>query len=103
MSDNDMVNDAMEGLQHVKNKKNLQVYVEQLNKNLQNQLRAKKTTLAKKKTKTISLDLLRNNIRIAFSGLSLMLSSEKFYTTEDSDNFITYFYFINFTLYTSYF
>ena len=42
MSDNDMVNDAMEGLQHVKNKKNLQSYVEQLNKNLQNQLQQKK-------------------------------------------------------------
>jgi anti-sigma factor RsiW len=49
MSDNDMVNDAVEGLQHVKNKKNLQAYVEQLNKNLQNQLEQKKQQQQKRK------------------------------------------------------
>jgi anti-sigma factor RsiW len=49
MSDNDMVNDAVEGLQHVKNKKNLQAYVEQLNKNLQNQLEQKKQQQKKRK------------------------------------------------------
>jgi hypothetical protein len=51
MSDNDMVNDAVEGLQHVKNKKNLQTYVEQLNKNLQNQLEQKKQQQQKRKLK----------------------------------------------------
>jgi anti-sigma factor RsiW len=51
MSDNDMVNDAVEGLQHVKNKKNLQAYVEQLNKNLQNQLEQKKQQQQKRKLK----------------------------------------------------
>jgi anti-sigma factor RsiW len=51
MSDNDMVNDAVEGLQHVKNKKNLQAYVEQLNKNLQNQLEQKKQQQKKRKLK----------------------------------------------------
>ena len=51
MSDNDMVNDAVEGLQHVKNKKNLQVYVEQLNKNLQNQLEQKKQQQKQRKLK----------------------------------------------------
>src|SRR5271154_4863796 len=51
MSDNDMVNDAMEGLQRVKNKKNLQAYVEQLNKNLQNQLQQKKQHQQKRQFK----------------------------------------------------
>jgi ABC-type bacteriocin/lantibiotic exporter with double-glycine peptidase domain len=51
MSDNDMVNDAVEGLEHVKNKKNLQTYVEHLNKNLQNQLEQKKQQQQKRKLK----------------------------------------------------
>jgi ABC-type bacteriocin/lantibiotic exporter with double-glycine peptidase domain len=51
MSDNDMVNDAVEGLEHVKNKKNLQAYVDQLNKNLQNQLAQKKQHQQKRKLK----------------------------------------------------
>ncbi|HSZ85315.1 MAG TPA: hypothetical protein VK787_04755 [Puia sp.] len=51
MSDNDMVNDAVEGLEHVKNKKNIQAYVDQLNKNLQNQLEQKKQQQQKRKLK----------------------------------------------------
>jgi len=51
MSDNDMVNDAMEGLQHVKNKKSLQAYIDQVNKNLQNQLEQKKQQQQKRNLK----------------------------------------------------
>src|ERR1700683_1233399 len=51
MSDHDMVNDAVEGLEHMKNKKNLQAYVEQLNKNLQSQLAQKKQHQEKRKLK----------------------------------------------------
>lgn len=51
MSDNDLINDAMEGLQHVKNKKSLQAYVDLLNKNLQNQLEQKKQHQEKRKLK----------------------------------------------------
>jgi hypothetical protein len=42
MTDNDIASDAVEGLQHIKDKKNLQQYVDQLNKNLQAQLQKKK-------------------------------------------------------------
>jgi anti-sigma factor RsiW len=51
MNDNEIANDAMEGLQHVKNKKNLQAYVDQLNKNLQHQLDQKKLHKQKRKLK----------------------------------------------------
>jgi hypothetical protein len=49
MSDNDLVNDAIEGLQHVKNKKNLQAYVDQLNKSLKDQLKQKKGNQQRRK------------------------------------------------------
>jgi hypothetical protein len=42
MADNEIAGDAVEGLQNIKDKKNLQQYVDQLNKNLQAQLRKKK-------------------------------------------------------------
>jgi hypothetical protein len=42
MVENDMASDAMEGLENIKEKKNLQQYVDQLNKNLQAQLQNKK-------------------------------------------------------------
>jgi hypothetical protein len=51
MSDNDLVNEAVEGLQHIKNKKNLQTYVDQLNKNLHIQLQQKKQLRQKRKLK----------------------------------------------------
>jgi hypothetical protein len=51
MSDHDMVNDAVEGLEHLKNKKNLQSYVDQMNKNLHSQLAQKKQQQQKRKLK----------------------------------------------------
>jgi hypothetical protein len=42
MADNRIGSDAIEGLQNIKDKKDLPLYVEQLNKNLQEQLQKKK-------------------------------------------------------------
>ncbi|MBS1974529.1 MAG: hypothetical protein JST13_09275 [Bacteroidetes bacterium] len=42
MADNHIANDAIEGLQHIKDKKNLSLYVGQLNKNLHEQLQKNK-------------------------------------------------------------
>ena len=42
MADSDFVNDAVEGLEEVKNKKNLSLFVEQLNTNLHKQLDKKR-------------------------------------------------------------
>jgi anti-sigma factor RsiW len=49
MADSDFMSDAMEGLEHLKNKKELQLYVKQLNKNLQNQLKKKKNRREKRR------------------------------------------------------
>ncbi len=51
MADNNITNDAVEGLQNIKEKKNLSQYVEQLNNNLQIQLEKKKDYRIKKKLK----------------------------------------------------
>ncbi|SRR5579871_4917757 len=51
ITDNEIANDAVEGLQQLKNKKNLQAYVDQLNKNLQNQLQQKKQRNQKRRIK----------------------------------------------------
>ena len=42
MADSDLMNDAVEGLQGVKDKKDIQVYVDQLNASLQKSLQKKK-------------------------------------------------------------
>jgi len=51
MADSDFVNDAMEGLQSVRNKKSIDNYVEELNRNLQKQVSAKKQRKEKRKLK----------------------------------------------------
>ena len=51
MSDSNFMNDAMEGLEKIKDKKNIQVYIEQLNKDLQKQLEKKKKRLQKRRLK----------------------------------------------------
>jgi hypothetical protein len=51
MADSDFMSDAMEGLEHIKNKKELQSYVKQLNENLQNQLKKKKNRREKRRIK----------------------------------------------------
>ena len=49
MADNDFMNDAIEGLETVGNKKDIQVYVEELNANLQKSLSKKKQRRMKRK------------------------------------------------------
>jgi hypothetical protein len=51
MADNDLFNDAMEGLQHVKDKRDIQTYVEQLNRGLQKSLTKKRRRREKRKLK----------------------------------------------------
>ena len=51
MADSDFVNDAVEGLENVKNKKNLSTFVEQLNSDLHKQLDKKKKRKQKRALK----------------------------------------------------
>ncbi len=51
MADSDFMNDAVEGLEDVKNKKNLTFFVEQLNSDLQKQLEKKKKRKKKRALK----------------------------------------------------
>ena len=51
MNENDFVNEAVEGLQKFDGKKNLQLYVDQLNKDLNQYIEKKKTRRERKKLK----------------------------------------------------
>ncbi|RYY21397.1 MAG: hypothetical protein EOO04_18295 [Chitinophagaceae bacterium] len=51
MNENDFVNEAVEGLQKFDGKKDLQLYVDQLNKELNQYIEKKKTRREKKKLK----------------------------------------------------
>jgi len=51
MNENDFVNEAVEGLQKFDGKKNLQLYVDQLNKDLNQYIEKKKTRRERKKHK----------------------------------------------------
>ena len=54
MADSEFANDAVEGLQEVKNKKELETLVEQLNNDLNRKLKQKKTRKDKRKIKEFS-------------------------------------------------
>lgn len=49
MSDDDFMNDAVEGLEHFNNKKDLSLYVDQLNKDLKKQTQKKQLRKDKRK------------------------------------------------------
>ena len=51
MAENDLVGDAMEGLQDIPNKRDIQTYVEQLNKGLQKSLTKKRQRRKKRRLK----------------------------------------------------
>jgi hypothetical protein len=51
MADDEFMNDAIEGLQKIEHKKNMQIYVEQLNKDLQKQIAKNKTRKDKRNLK----------------------------------------------------
>jgi hypothetical protein len=57
MIDNEFASEAVEGLQHFSGKKNLEGYVDQLNKELNKYIQQKKDRRRKKKDQGISLDL----------------------------------------------
>jgi hypothetical protein len=51
MADDEFINDAVEGLESFKNRKNLSLYVEQLNQGLKQQLEKKKKRKEKRRLK----------------------------------------------------
>ncbi len=51
MADNEFMNDAMEGLESIPDKKNVQVYVEELNRSLQKSLQKRKKRREKMRLK----------------------------------------------------
>ena len=51
MADNELFNDAMEGLQGIRDKKDIQTYVEQLNRDLQKSLTKKRHRREKRRLK----------------------------------------------------
>lgn len=51
MAENDLLNDAMEGLQGIQDKRDIQTYVEQLNRGLQKSLSKKRQRREKRKLK----------------------------------------------------
>ena len=51
MADDDLFNDAMEGLQQVKDKRDIQTYVEQMNRSLQKSLAKKRRRRDKRRLK----------------------------------------------------
>jgi anti-sigma factor RsiW len=51
MADNEFLNDAVEGLQQVSNKKNMQAYIDELNASMQKSLEKKKRRRLKRRLK----------------------------------------------------
>ncbi len=82
MIDSEMVNDAMEGLDGVKNKKEVTALVEQLNLNLKKQLEKKKSKKIKRSIKDLpwlylTIVLILIMILIGFLVIKKHLDSEK--------------------------
>ncbi len=82
MADSEFVNDAVEGLEDVKNKKDLNLFVEQLNTNLHKQLEKKKKRKQKRALKDqpwlyLAIILLLLLIIICFIVIKKHLDREK--------------------------
>ena len=82
MADSDFVNDAVEGLEEMKNKKDISLYVEQLNNDLHKQLDKKKKRKEKRTLKDqpwiyLAIVLLLLLIIICFIVIKKHLDSEK--------------------------
>ena len=65
MAENDFMNDAMEGLEEIKDKKDIRLFVDQMNRDLQKKLQVKK---AKKKRRKMFEQ------RWVFAGIVLILA-----------------------------
>jgi hypothetical protein len=82
MADSEFINDAVEGLEEVKDKKKLALFVEQMNSGLQKQLEKKKSRKQKRKLKDqpwlyLAIVLLLLLIVICFIVIKKHLDSEK--------------------------
>jgi anti-sigma factor RsiW len=82
MADSDFMNDAVEGLEEVKNKKDISSFVEQLNTNLHKQLDKKKKRKLKRRLKDqpwlyLAIVILLLLIVICFIVIKRNLDSEK--------------------------
>jgi hypothetical protein len=82
MADSEFVNDAVEGLEAIKNKKNLEAFVDQLNTGLQKQLEKKKKRKQKRTLKDqpwlyLAIVLLLLLIVISFIVIKKHLDTEK--------------------------
>ncbi len=82
MIDSEMINDAMEGLDGFKNKKEVSALVEQLNSNLKKQLEKKKSKKLKRKIKDLpwlylTIILILIIILIGFLVIEKSLENEK--------------------------
>jgi len=82
IADNEMLNDAIEGLEELKNKKDINVLVEQLNTNLKNQLQKKKEKKEKRKIKDfnwiyLAIILILIIILIGFFVIKKRLENER--------------------------
>ncbi|HUS00924.1 MAG TPA: hypothetical protein VMY77_04315 [Chitinophagaceae bacterium] len=82
MADSDLINDAVEGLEEIKNKKDIYLYVEQLNADLHKQLDKKKKRKLKRTLKDqpwlyLAIVLLLLLIVICFIAIKRHLDSEK--------------------------
>lgn len=82
MADSDFVNDAVEGLEELKNKKDLSLFVEQLNADLHKQLDKKKKRKQKRALKDqpwlyLAIVLILLFIIVCFIAIKRYLDSEK--------------------------
>lgn len=82
MADSDFLNDAVEGLEDIKNKKDLSLFVEQLNADLQKQLDKKKKRKEKRAWKDqpwvyLAIILLLALTVICFIAIKKYLDSDK--------------------------
>ena len=82
MADSEFINDAVEGLEEIKDKKHLSSFVEQLNNNLQKQLEKKKKRKLKRSLKDqpwlyLAIVLLLLLIIICFIVIKRHLDAEK--------------------------
>ncbi len=82
MTDSDLLNDAVEGLEHFKNTKDISVFVAQLNANLQTQIEKKKTHKRKRALKDqpwiyLAFVVILSLIIICFIIIKKHMDSEK--------------------------
>lgn len=89
MAEDEFINDAVEGLQKIENKKDMELYVEQLNKDLHKQLIRNRNKKYKRRLKDepytyIAIIMILILLVISFLGL------KKYLDTKQSNSSVTY-------------